>query len=102
MKNRYANLLNSVPVTDATFCKRYIDPERITNPRISRLNANAAGLFTDLDIIDLENRIGREKKAKEQNERRPVKGFNRITIRNASKEQVQSALHKVHFKSRKG
>jgi hypothetical protein len=101
MKNRFTKLLNSVPVTKGVSTKVYLDEDTLTNPRIDRLNANSAGLFTDLDVVELDKRIEREAKATKQMSKRPSKTFTRITVRNATKEQVQAALHKVHFKNKK-
>lgn len=97
-RNRYSKLLDLHGVLLAPRSKSSISTDGITNPAINVLNANKAGLFTDRDILELEARIERERLAKDASGKRPKKSFKRVTISNATQEELRNALHKVTFK----
>lgn len=98
MKNRFSKLLITKVVTPTSINERHLHPDCITNPRINDLNAKQAGLFSDLDVVELDKRIAREIASRSiPKKERP---FVRVTVLNATKEQVQAALHNVHFKKR--
>jgi hypothetical protein len=63
-------------------------------------NANKAGLFTEQDVVVLERDCQRQWEAQwNAKPERPT--ADRITIQNATKEQIQNALHKALVKGKK-
>lgn len=92
-KNRYRKLLNSELLLEAVSSEVPPNPDFITSRLINLDNSEAAGLFSDFDISELDKRIAREAKAREGTKK--PKPFVRVTVQNATKEQVQAALHKL-------
>jgi hypothetical protein len=69
--------------------------EKASNEYVNWDNANRAGLFTDEHVDELDKMIAQQKRLLAKPITRVEQKEERITIRNATKEQLQNALHKA-------
>jgi precorrin-4 methylase len=101
-KSRYTKCLNLYGVLPEDLSRmgsRALHAKFVLRPGVNVVNANAAGLFCENDLNEADEQLESAKRFAALP--KPGRAKETVTIQNATKEQVQNALHKIAMRSKK-